>query len=513
VSRPLQILFAVQHGALLRFALLVPALAERGHRIHIAFPPGGDWKGAAASDPPQRTLDLLADLQERCPGSITYGPVPTGANGGWGNVAWLVRGLADLAHNANPRYKQASVLRKRTKQRVLGRMAKGEEFEPLGRALAVRVGTKLAKRTDADLSRRVLGVTSALEDALPSRPEIDEFVRELAPEVVVVTGTFRHVSSEVELLKSARRLGIPAGIFVTSWDNLTNKGSLKYVPERVFVWNEVQARDAVELHRIPRGRIVLTGAHVFDEWFARTPTRTREGLLAQLGLDPSQPYLVYLCSSGNIARNDEPQFVQRWVAAIRSSDDERLRRMNIIVRPHPNVRNRPTDLGVENAVVWPPEGAYPVGADARDDFFDTLVHSAAVVGMNTTAMIEAAILGKSVLTVLVPEFAQETTLHFHYLLCEHGGFLHVAGDLDEHLRQLAGVLDEDEEGAARRRAFVESFVRPRGLDRPAAAIGAEAIEELAGLPVHDHGTRPGTLLLRGVLSVEAGLTAVHNRRR
>ena len=186
--------------------------------------------------------------------------------------------------------------------------------------------------------------------------------------------------------------------------------------------------------------------------------------------------------------------------------------MNVVVRPHPNVRNRPTDLGDDRAVVWPPEGAYPVAAGARDDFFDTLFHSEAVVGMNTTAMIEAAILGKSVLTVLVPEFAQETTLHFHYLLSENGGFLHVASDLDEHIRQLAGVLDEDEEGAARRRAFVESFVRPRGLDRPAAPIGAEAIEELASLPARN-GTKPGTYLLRGLLSVEAGLNAVHNRRR
>jgi hypothetical protein len=85
VSRPLRILFVVQHGALLRFALLIPALAERGHEIHIAFPPGGDWKGAAPSDPPQRTLDLLAELQARFR-SITYGPVPTRAPGGWGNT-------------------------------------------------------------------------------------------------------------------------------------------------------------------------------------------------------------------------------------------------------------------------------------------------------------------------------------------------------------------------------------------------------------------------------------------
>ena len=83
---------------------------------------------------------------------------------------------------------------------------------------------------------------------MPSSPRSTDIVRELAPDVVVVTGTFRHVSSEVELLKSARALGDPGGDLRASWDNLTNKGSLKLVPERVFVWNEVQAREAVELH-------------------------------------------------------------------------------------------------------------------------------------------------------------------------------------------------------------------------------------------------------------------------
>src|SRR5205085_9576689 len=172
---------------------------------------------------------------------------------------------------------------------------------------------------------------------------------------------------------------------------------------------------------------------------------------------------------------------------------------------HPNVRNRPTDLGDERAVVWPPEGAYPVAAGARDDFFDTLFHSEAVVGMNTTAMIEAAILGKSVLTVLVPEFAQETTLHFHYLLAENGGFLHVSPSIEEHVEQLRSVLDEDEVGAERRRQFVAAFVRPGGLDQPATTLGVGAIEELGELPV-DRSAPGGTRLLRLLLGLEARLS-------
>jgi hypothetical protein len=511
--RALRILFVVQPNTLLRFALLIPALAERGHEIRIAFPPGGDWeirrkRSARDLSPPERTLDLLDALCARFP-RVSYGPAPQRRESeGWNEVASLVRGFADLAHNANPRYARARHLRRRTRQRVLGRLEKNRDVEPAARWLALRLGRRLAKGTNAARSRRALGIAARLEEAIPTSKEIDRYLRDLAPDIVITTGTFRHVSSEVEFLKSARRLGIPGGIFVASWDNLTNKGSLKFTPERVFVWNDVQAHDAIELHGIPRERVRTTGAHVFDEWFERRPSRTREELLSQIGLDPAQPYLVYLCSSGNIVAAGEHEFVNRWLAALRSSGDERLRRINVIVRPHPNVGQRPAVDGHANAVVWPAAGAYPIAAEARADFFDTLVNSAAVVGINTTAMIEAAILGKSVLSVLVEEFAQNTTLHFPYLLPENGGFVEVGATLEEHVGQLARVLAGDLAGEERSRRFVESFVRPGGVERPAAPIAAAALEELAALPVL---SRPpaGTRALRAALSVEAGLTAAH----
>ena len=46
-----------------------------------------------------------------------------------------------------------------------------------------------------------------------------------------------------------------------------------------------------------------------------------------------------------------------------------------------------------------------------------MYHASATVGLNTSAMIEAAIVGRPVHTILVPEFqhSQEGTLHFRYL--------------------------------------------------------------------------------------------------
>ncbi|HSS73946.1 MAG TPA: hypothetical protein VLK53_10280, partial [Gaiellaceae bacterium] len=136
------------------------------------------------------------------------------------------------------------------------------------------------------------------------------------------------------------------------------------------------------------------------------------------------------------------------------------------------------------------------------DFYDSIAHGAAVVGINTTAMIEAAIVGKPVLTILEPKFAQEGTLHFHHLLEENGGFLHTGSSLEEHLGRLARVLDEGEEGAERRRRFVEAFVRPRGLDKPATPIFADEVEELARTRVQPTSHSP---LLRALLTLEAAV--------
>jgi hypothetical protein len=106
----------------------------------------------------------------------------------------------------------------------------------------------------------------------------------------------------------------------------------------------------------------------------------------------------------------------------------------------------------------------------------------AVVGLNTSAELEAAIVGRPVLTIGVGDLApgQEGSSHFRYLLAEQGGFVEGARDLDEHIAQLRRALAEDPFAADRRR-FVERFVRPRGLDRPASIELADEIEALAGI--------------------------------
>jgi hypothetical protein len=138
-----------------------------------------------------------------------------------------------------------------------------------------------------------------------------------------------------------------------------------------------------------------------------------------------------------------------------------------------------------NVAVW--RESPKVQADPA--LYDSLHHCAAVAGLNTSAMIEAGILGKSVHTIATSEFAggQEQTLHFHYLLARNGGLVEVAADLAEHCRQMSEALAHPEVGAARSRQFVQSFVRPGGLDRPVAPIMADEIERVAALAKQPRG--------------------------
>ena len=474
-----------------QYASLVEELVRRGHEVELAF---------------QRSKGELPG--EGGPG-VTYGFAPERAESdGWRSVAWLARALPDLARYSHPRYAGAPLLRRRMTDKIVGHLVKSRGLEPIGRRGALRLARRLASSTDAELSERVVRWGARLEAAIPTSGAIDRYIRERAPDVVLATPLVNRASTQVDLLKSARRSGVPTGVCVASWDNLTNKGLLRFVPERVLVWNEVQRREAVELHGVPAGRVVATGAQVFDEWFERRPSCAREEFVAKVGLDPAEPYVLYVCSNPAMTAVSEARFVLEWAGAMRSSGDDRLRRIGILIRPHPNEPGqwRDVDLaGLGNAAVWPAEGALPLTDELRADFFDSLVYSGAVVGINTTAMIEGAIVGKSVLTVLAPEFAQESTLHFRYLLAEHGGFLHVGSSLEEHVVQLGRVLDEDDGGAERRRRFVESFVRPGGLDRPATPILADAVEELAGLRAD---APVGFSPYRLPLAVEAGLCSV-----
>jgi len=252
-------------------------------------------------------------------------------------------------------------------------------------------------------------------------------------------------------------------------------------PDLVTVWNREQLAEAVEYHGIDPARIVVTGAQPFDRWFERTPTE-RSRFCSKIGLSPDRPVVLFVGSTASISAPEaELHFVRRWIAALRAVPA--LADVGILIRPHPynSTHWRQADFSdLPNVAIYP-RGANPVNEGDRQDYFDSLSHADAVVGVNTTAMIEAAIAGRTVHSVLAPEFedTQGGTLHFRYLLAENGGFLRVAQTLPEHAQQIAETIAAPEIGRAACAGFVERFVRPYGRDVAATPRLVEALEGLA----------------------------------
>jgi hypothetical protein len=471
-SRRVRVLFSLLHTGYLRhYGEPIRLLAARGHTVHIAL-----------SRPEKDAGDdrLVEQLAAEFP-TVTYGLTPKrGDFDGWSRLAWMVRALTDLARYGDPRYAQATALKERIARRIRLRLREGQ-LDPLTRSVTRRFFER-ALEIDQARSRKFIRVLGRIERAIPPSRELKRYIRKFRPDVVLASPVVEIASEQVDVLKAARRVGVATGVCIASWDNLTNKGLIRFLPDRVFVWNEIQRTEATEMHGIPPDRVVITGAQKLDKWFGRSPTTSRDEFMRMVGLDPRRPFVLYLCSSLFIAAT-EAQFVERWLKAIRESGLPLLADAGVLIRPHPQNARQWADVDLSTlgqAAVWPRGGEHPDAGAASAAFFDSLYHSSAVVGVNTTALIEAGVVGRPVHTVLAPEFAatQEGTLHFHYLRWENGGLLHVAEDLDEHLRQLAEALAGSADSEQVRR-FVERFCRPQGMETPSAPLVAARIEQLA----------------------------------
>jgi FkbM family methyltransferase len=455
----MKVLFVMRHSGYVRnFESTLRMLCERGHHVHVAFQGKVKYEQL---DP----IDIARRLSEQYT-NFSSGEIPI-RDDGWGLLGREMRLGLDYLRYLRPEYRDAPKLRERARREappgVLARAEAGVMGNAVGRA-AMSAWLRTVNR------------------AIPRDAAIDHYLRTMAPDVLALTPLIEPGSPQAEYVRSARALGVRTAFCVASWDNLTNKGLIHGEIDLVAVWNEAMKREAVEMHGVAADRVVVTGAAAFDHWFDWRPRSTREAFCSRVGLPADRPYILYLCSSRFVAPEEVP-FVRDWVAQLRQSSSPALREAGVLVRPHPQHAEQwqGIDASGLGASVWPPGGAAPVDTDSRSDYFESMYHSAAVVGINTTAQIESAILGRPVHTLLAPEFrdTQEGTLHFHHLREVNGGLLHVARDMKEHVAQLDDAMRRPSGDDPRCRRFVEAFVRPHGLDEPATPRLVDALEALA----------------------------------
>ncbi len=460
-----KILLFMRHAGYVRnFDATLIALAERGHELHIAV------DHTAKANLPQ-LQDQLEALTAAHP-TFSWGVTPE-RKGGWKRVTAELCQALDYWRYLRPEFASAPALRARAGSRAPG--------------WATWLTTLRLMRSERALDL-ICGLAKRALAGVPRAPEVSAYIEAQAPDLVVITPLVEIGSPQLEYLRCAKALGLPTCLMVASWDHLTTKGLIHELPDTVTVWNPTQRREAVELHGVPAERIVVTGAVAYDHWFDWQPTRDRAEFCGSIGLDPDRPFVLYLGSSGFIAPS-EGAFIADWIRGIRAVPGAGLDDLQILVRPHPqNASAR--KFGVHElpgVAVYPLEGANPTSEQLRNDYFDSLHHCAAAIGINSSSMIEAAIVGRPVHTLLAPQYwkTQRGSLHFRYLLPENGGMLKVASTIEQQAPQIARSLADGAEEARENMRLIEHFIRPHGIDVLATPRLVETIETLAGSAPRD----------------------------
>jgi len=228
----------------------------------------------------------------------------------------------------------------------------------------------------------------------------------------------------------------------------------------------------VQLHGIPASKVIPTGAPTFDFWFTPDYKQPREHFLRSIGLRPDDRYITYVCSSS--ISGAEESIIAELASSLRQC--ESTKGLRIIVRRHPSPIKRIKPLNIEGVSFWPAKGVVPDTFELRRDYFNTLYHATAVVGINTSAFVEAAILDRPCISI-TPEslrFCQSEMPHFNYLV--QAGFLAIAHDAGAVVAQVIELMAGNDSYCEARRKFVRSFVRPVQDGRPACRVTADAIK-------------------------------------
>lgn len=475
-------------GQTRHFHSLFQSLVKRGHEVKVL----------GLHHPDRRELPVKVPKHARHIKGVQYGLTAPQRTDFWAAPIEKFRASRNILFYDHPSMAKGMVFRRR---------AEGFE-DPFLR--------DLREIRSASARAALQAAYAAIERAFPTdRAVVDQLRAEAADVVLVSPLIFNEMLALNEYVKAAHLIGAPVGFPVFSWDNLTTKGTIHTQPDRIFVWNEIQRKEAIDLHRADPKHVKSFGAWRFDEFFDYKPRFDYHAFCRRNRFDPAERTLLYIGSSPIVAAT-ESDFVDMWVAAVRSAQDPTVRNSNILIRPHP--RNELAWWDSLEALKRPRVTIQSIDGlslfETRD-LFDALTNCDAVVGLVTSAMIEAAVVGRPVHTIMtsLAGEGQAGTVHFDYLTEAGGGLLHIAKTLDDHVLALQPHLAAPRGSTdAKAENFLRAFVRPNRDCEPTELL-ADAIEALATTRKSPRKRGPLDMILEFALkaSLKSGALPVGQR--
>jgi len=457
-SKKMKLLFVARNPSLLfQYERVISRIIEKGHTVEFHLD-SLEWRNG------RMDATALQKYQEQSGGLFIFSPAkrPTGFLAGFLKNTREILSYAAYIRESNP-ISTSPYMIERQCQAL---------YSPFNILLRNRLLKALV------LKKNRLRWLSLAEKYINPSKDVTQVIQKSNPDIVVATPfIFAHSIVEPEYVKCAAALNIPSCVLVFSWDNLTSKGVFQIFPDRILVWNQMQQEELRIIHGVSSDRVAITGAPSLDFWFEQKPRMSRVDFCRNHGMEENRPFIVYLCSSQTIAK-DEHFVVRDFVNELKKCLGDDC--PTILIRPHP-LNIHIWDDWVEEGTVIVPKSNRDIfySKSAKELFFETFYYSACVVGLNTTAMVEAAIVDKPCISILCDRYkdTQERSGHFHHLA--DSGFVFVTRQYGEAVDFIVQVLRGEDSQIEARKRFVKSFIRPNGINVQSSEVMVEYLLRMA----------------------------------
>src|SRR3989344_5672954 len=160
-----------------------------------------------------------------------------------------------------------------------------------------------------------------LEAVLPGTSFFKDLLDQEKPDLIFLTDIQNEL--DVRLLKEAQAQGIRTVGMVRSWDNLTTKGFIRALPDRLVVHNQIMKDEAIQLNLMSGDHIDVVGVPHYDRYFqAMHDAELRQEnqrlvFFHSFGLDAEKPLVLFTPIGDRYIRdNDLDSFVLRTLARL-----------------------------------------------------------------------------------------------------------------------------------------------------------------------------------------------------
>lgn len=300
-------------------------------------------------------------------------------------------------------------------------------------------------------------------------------VRRQFSEIQAVLLASTDLPKDKALAYSLKKAGIPTVVLVHSWDVLPSRGLMAAQPDRLLVWSQSMAEQAIRLHNIKRETIDVVGGPQYEHYRLVARKTSKRRFHRRLGLPESAPIVTYTCNVKQVFP-DEPRFLSELVGFFERGS---LGNAHLIIRLHPTdpIRSRKymNQYHEKNARVtidiaddnFAAENTGQVGSPSAIKYFVELMqYSDVVINVGSTVTLDAIVHDTPVICPKIQFSAPENSwdeidLRYknnHTLMVAESGAVSLPTSMDECLGEIRTALQFPENRKIEREQLVNQLV-------------------------------------------------------